>query len=153
MSERCEQTCKQTSKWPSSYVCILGYSGPLCHNKGQWPRKKKHSERVLTIFRVMARTLRALIVKDPALWSVVLHALLVDSERGIENFWQVDQNWKMPKNHANVMHKCLLGQNMGPVLYMIPPPPLHMLMGGTNAIMNIIIQIKGNTFLIIIYPI
>ena len=29
-SERCERTGEWTSKWPSTAVCILGYSGPQC---------------------------------------------------------------------------------------------------------------------------
>ena len=30
MSEWCEQTSEWTSEWPSTPICILGYSGPLC---------------------------------------------------------------------------------------------------------------------------
>ena len=30
-SEQCEQTSEQTSKWPSTYVWILGWSGPWYH--------------------------------------------------------------------------------------------------------------------------
>ena len=51
---------------------------------------------------------------------------------------------KNAKHHANVINECLLGHNVGLVILAIPPPPLHMLMGGTNAIMNVIIQVKGN---------
>ena len=29
-SEQCKQMSKRTSEWPSTYVLILGYSGPLC---------------------------------------------------------------------------------------------------------------------------
>ena len=30
MSERCEQTSKRTSEWPSTYIPILGCSKPPC---------------------------------------------------------------------------------------------------------------------------
>ena len=39
MSERCEQTSKQTSKWPGSAVWVLVYSGPQCDEiKRVWNR-------------------------------------------------------------------------------------------------------------------
>ena len=28
--EQCERTRKRTSEWPSTQICILGYSGPQC---------------------------------------------------------------------------------------------------------------------------
>ena len=32
-SEQCEQTSERTSEWPSTQICILGYSGTQCFGK------------------------------------------------------------------------------------------------------------------------
>ena len=45
----------------------------------------------------------------------------------------------------NVIHPCLLPyEDHQTVISQIPPPPLHMLIGATNSIMNFIINIKGD---------
>ena len=53
---------------------------------------------------------------------------------------------KDAQHFANVIHPCLLHYNDERlVIDVIPPPPLHLLIGGTNAIMSVIIQLKGTT--------
>ena len=51
---------------------------------------------------------------------------------------------KDAKKFFNVVRKCLLifGDRVL-VLFILPPPPLHLLLGATNTIMDVIIQIKG----------
>ena len=45
---------------------------------------------------------------------------------------------------ANVIHPALLHYpDHELVLYAIPPPPLHMMIGGADAILSVIVKIKG----------
>ena len=60
MSGRCEQTSKRTSEWPSTPICILGYSGPQCGGDGEngvselWLRRKAAKEvAVMTVSMVL----------------------------------------------------------------------------------------------------
>ena len=56
---------------------------------------------------------------------------------------------KDAQHFANVIHPCLLHFNDERLIIdVIPPPPLHLLIGGTNAIMSVIIQLKGTTALL-----
>ena len=43
-SERCERTSERTSEWPSTSVCIFGYSGPQWRRENKKKRKRKRKE-------------------------------------------------------------------------------------------------------------
>ena len=48
------------------------------------------------------------------------------------------------KNYFNVIHPCLLKEKSDAlVIDVLPPLPLHLLIGATNAIMGVIIKLKG----------
>ena len=62
----------------------------------------------------------------------------------LAQFLQNGGKLKDAKQFANVIKRCLLEfPEDAVILFLIPPPPLHLLMGATNAIMWVIIQIKG----------
>ena len=52
---------------------------------------------------------------------------------------------KSAKNYANVINPSLFKYDDSDlVLFKVPPPPLHLLIGGVDVIMSLIIQLKGN---------
>ena len=51
---------------------------------------------------------------------------------------------KSAKNFANVINPSLFQyEDSDLVLFKVPPPPLHLLIGGVDVIMSLIIQLKG----------
>ena len=49
------------------------------------------------------------------------------------------------QNYANVIKPCLLQhEDHEFVIHKLPPPPLHMMIGGTDVIMSVIIKLKGS---------
>ena len=54
---------------------------------------------------------------------------------------------KDAQRYANVINPCLVRQYESRlIIHAIPPPPPHLLNGGTNTIMSEIIQHKGQSF-------
>ena len=54
---------------------------------------------------------------------------------------------KDAQRYADVINPCLVRQNESRlIIHAITPPPLHLLIVGTNTIMSEIIQLKGQSF-------